>query len=82
MVRILKLWLSHLFSREIIQIIKGNINRLLRRRTGLYSKRYFECSKCEHREDYPVVGEICGLCGCPLESKLRVEDEHCEIDKW
>lgn len=28
------------------------------------------------------IGEVCGLCGCPLKSKLRVKNEKCELDKW
>jgi hypothetical protein len=39
------------------------------------------CKKCEHIEN-TKLGDICGLCGCILESKTRVEDEHCELNKW
>ena len=28
------------------------------------------------------LGDICDECGCILDSKTRVEDEHCELNKW
>lgn len=28
------------------------------------------------------LGDICDHCGCILDSKTRVEDEHCELNKW
>jgi hypothetical protein len=28
------------------------------------------------------LGDICDYCGCILDSKTRVEDEHCELNKW
>ena len=29
-----------------------------------------------------IIGDICGICGCVLEAKTRVEDEYCELNKW
>jgi len=54
------------------------------------------CSKCPHMTtEYPfkkfipeekrieeVKGVGCGICGCPLQSKLRVPMEKCPSDKW
>lgn len=54
------------------------------------------CSGCPHMTtDYPfknilpeekrieiVKGVACGLCGCPLQSKLRVPLESCPEKKW
>jgi len=48
----------------------------------LYNYRYKICSKCKHKETIKNIGEICGMCGCPLKSKLRVEDEECEMNYW
>ncbi len=27
-------------------------------------------------------GEVCEECGCILENKTRIEDEHCDLCKW
>ena len=82
MVRILKLWLKHFFSLEVINIIKGNFNRLFNRKESLFEYRYRMCRHCFHKETIESLGEVCGICGCPLQSKLRVEDEKCDLEKW
>lgn len=76
------LWFRHIFSSELLHIIKGNYNRLLHKKQSLFSSRYAICSKCSNRETYPPIGEMCGICGCPLQSKLRVKDETCALNKW
>jgi hypothetical protein len=35
------------------------------------------CEACEHKR-----GDSCGLCGCRLSWKARMENEHCPIHKW
>lgn len=82
MVRILKLWTQHIFSAEVFRIISGNFNRLFKRNQSLYHKRYKACSTCPKREKIRGIGEICGICGCPLKSKLVTVDEHCDLAKW
>lgn len=74
-------WIKAIFSKHIFAIIKGNFNRLFRKEQFLFDTRYINCKDCNLKENSPI-GEICGLCGCPLESKLRVLDEECEIKKW
>jgi len=82
MVRILKLWIKHIFSIELLHILKGNFNRIFSKEQKLYDSRFKICSNCSHRERISSIGEICGICGCPLESKLRVKDEKCDLNKW
>lgn len=82
MVEVLYKWLKHFFSLGVFAIIKGNFNRLFGKKQSLFDKRYAICRHCPNREELPIVGEICGICGCPLGSKLRVEDEHCEYNNW
>lgn len=65
----------------IKNIIKGTIYNVLRKEQKLADERLPICKKCEHIKD-TKFGEICSLCGCILESKTRVEDEHCELNKW
>jgi len=82
MVNLFKQWLSHVFSSELVNIVKGNFNRLFRRKQYLFDSRYEICKQCSSKEDIKGLGEICKECGCPLQSKLRVKDEHCYLNKW
>jgi len=82
MVKIFKLWIKHIFSAELLHILKGNFNRLFSKEQRLYDSRYRICSSCSNREYISPIGEICGICGCPLQSKLRVKDEICNLNKW
>ncbi len=46
----------------------------------LARKRLAICTKCELRK-----GFFCGVCGCVLNAKARLEDESCphpDGDKW
>lgn len=78
----MKLWLRHIFSVELVNILKGNFNRLFNRKESLYDCRYRICRHCMHLEHIETLGDVCGICGCPLQSKLRVEDEKCVLEKW
>lgn len=75
-------WLNAVFSKHIVSVIKGNWMRLTGGNTRLYHIRRRSCMSCTERESVKGVGEICGICGCPLKSKLRVEDEKCGLNKW
>ena len=74
-------WMKAFFSKHFTKIIVGNIRRLFNIEPYYYRHRYSICNKCANKELTPI-GEICGLCGCPLKSKLRVEDEKCELNKF
>lgn len=76
----LKKWLIGVLTHPI-NIIIGNWFRLRDHNTKLYNIRYKQCQNCTEKEDTPI-GEVCGICGCPLKSKLRVVNETCELDKW
>lgn len=43
----------------------------------LARKRLAECAGCEFRK-----GMTCGLCGCVLQAKARLKEEHCPIYLW
>ena len=62
-------------------IIKGNYYRLINKNDLLYLSRDQKCKTCKYLESVPSVGEICGECGCPLESKLRLEEFECNYIK-
>lgn len=82
MVKLMKILIKKIFSKAILHILKGNINRLFRRRQDLYDKRYKFCKDCVSKEHVKPLGEICGICGCPLSSKLRVNTETCGLNRW
>lgn len=67
--------------RKIRNIIIGTYRNIFNKNQDLATRRLKYCNKCEHRILF--MGQyICDQCGCILESKVRVEDEHCMIDKW
>lgn len=67
--------------RKIRNIIIGTYRNIFNKNQDLATQRLKYCNKCEHKILF--MGQyICDQCGCILESKVRVEDEHCMIDKW
>ena len=67
--------------KKIRNIIIGTYRNVFNKNQDLATQRLKYCNKCEHRIMF--MGQyICDQCGCILESKVRVEDEHCMIDKW
>ena len=67
--------------RKVRNIIIGTYRNIFNKKQDLATQRLKYCNKCEHRMMF--MGQyICDQCGCILESKVRVEDEHCMIDKW
>ena len=66
---------------KIWHIIIGTYRNVFNKKQDLATLRLQYCNECEHRIMF--MGQyICDQCGCILESKVRVEDEHCIIDKW
>lgn len=77
---LLKKWIIGILNHPI-NIIKGNWFRFNKQNNILYTDRYKHCKFCKELENTPI-GEVCGLCGCPLDSKLRVAEEKCELNNW
>ena len=73
-------WLKAIFTHPI-KIIKGNYYRLKNKNLILYLSRYQKCKRCKELEN-TLIGQVCGICGCPLKSKLRVKEETCKLNKW
>ena len=67
---------------KIISIIEGWYYKLTNKNTELANKRIAICNACKHRVTIDVIGDICDKCGCVIAAKARVEDEHCELNKW
>lgn len=47
----------------------------------LANRRWASCQTCCKIKN-TKLGEICTLCGCVIDAKVRVEDEHCELGRW
>lgn len=66
---------------KIRNIIVGWYNRIFDRNTTLYNKRMEVCKGCT--EKVKIGNEdVCGICYCPLKSKLRVKEEVCAQGRW
>lgn len=39
------------------------------------------CKRCVNKE-HTSFGDVCSLCGCILDNKTRIKEEHCELNKW
>ena len=68
-------------AHSLKNIIKGTYYNIANKYQDLANFRLDICNKCEYRVS-TKLGDICDLCGCILESKSRVLDEHCELEKW
>lgn len=67
--------------KKLINIIKGHWYNLFNKKATLSKKRMQICNKCPDKVNIKIT-EVCGLCGCPLSAKTRVDDEKCEKNKW
>lgn len=72
MVRILK---------KIINILKGWFRKIFGLNQTLADVRLKICNQCPHKVN-TSLGYVCDECGCIIDAKTRVEDEHCDLDKW
>lgn len=62
-------------------IITGHMNELTGQNEELFQLRYAICKVCPNFETQ-AIGEVCGMCGCRLQAKLRVERERCPLGEW
>ena len=62
-------------------IVSGHLNELAGGNQELFELRYAICKVCPHI-DKIAIGEVCGVCGCRLQAKLRVEREKCPVGEW
>lgn len=67
--------------KKVWNIIKGWFFKIFKKKQDLASERLTICNTCIHRVE-TSLGYACEQCGCILDAKTRVEDEHCDLDKW
>lgn len=73
-------WIKAIFIKPLT-IIKSFIFRYKNTNEHLSETRLVICRKCKEKLN-TTFGEVCGQCGCILENKTRLENEHCDLFKW
>lgn len=72
----------------ITEILEGHWKEFLGLDEELAEKRYQICKDCPERKEIghnsPIefIGDVCGICYCRLNAKLRLPYEKCPLDKW
>lgn len=75
-----KKWIKAIFTKPF-RILKSIYYNVFNKHQDLASHRLSICKKCDKRLN-TYLGDICTDCGCILENKTRLEEEHCDLCKW
>lgn len=73
---------------KITNIVKGNVSLVLQDEKGneLSALRKPICLACPFKANLIKVNQIqyyyCPFCDCPIDTKVRVENEFCPKEKW
>lgn len=78
--QMIRKWIKAIFTKPLV-ILKSIYFRNKGINERLVRKRLTICKKCKDKLD-TSFGEVCSQCGCILENKTRIEDEHCDLCKW
>lgn len=66
---------------NIKHIIVGWYRRFFKPMTQEEKNRLEICNACDNK--IKIGNEwVCSRCYCPIKSKVRVEDELCDMNKW
>lgn len=74
-------WIKAIFKKPFI-ILKSIYYNILGKNEDLAQTRLKICNSCPQNLDIQFVGNVCEECGCILDNKTRIEDEHCDLCKW
>lgn len=75
-----KKWIKAIFTKPLV-ILKSIYFRKKGINEHLVKKRLTICKSCNDKIN-TSFGEVCSQCGCILENKTRLENEHCDLCKW
>ena len=67
--------------KKIKNIICGTYYNIFKRNNVLAEQRMKICNDCPYKWVLNKTTSVCKQCGCILESKTRVKDEKCLINK-
>lgn len=73
-------WIKAIFTKPLT-ILKSIYFNIFGINQDLATKRLKICNTCSSKVQ-TSVGKVCDECGCILENKTRIEDEHCDLCKW
>lgn len=68
--------------KKMVNIVVGTYNNIFNKNNKVARERLKICSKCSEKKYIWKLGYICKQCGCILESKTRVNNEKCPLNKW
>lgn len=77
----LKKWIKAIFIKPLT-ILKSIWFNLTGKYENLAERRLEICKNCDKKINIKYVGDVCDVCGCILDNKTRIEDEHCDLCKW
>lgn len=66
---------------KLTHIVEGNVKNVLGVKTINSEFRKEICLNCPFIKD-SILGMFCSKCGCLINAKVLVEDEHCDLKKW
>lgn len=79
--KMIKKWIKAIFIKPFT-ILKSIWFNLTKKQEDLSEKRLEICNNCDKKINIKYVGDICDICGCVLDNKTRIKDEHCDLCKW
>jgi hypothetical protein len=69
------------YIEKIRHIVIGWSLKLFGLENDLANRRWVLCETCCKRVK-TSLGDACGECGCIIDAKVRVKDEHCDLGRW
>ena len=72
-------WVNYVFPKKEVETLAKVRAKICAKCTEAKEGNYEILKDGELKE---IQGMMCGLCKCPLSTKLRSEQEKCPIDKW
>lgn len=80
--KMVKKWIKSVLDfRKLKNIIIGFWNLMRNNNKEISEQRIDICNSCKNK--IQLYGEdFCNICGCLIESKTRVNNEKCPIEKW
>ena len=76
-----KKWIKAVFTHPA-KILKSLYYRKKNINKDLADRRITICRNCKDKIEVQHIGEVCRICGCILDNKVRLDNEHCELFKW
>lgn len=73
--------IKHFFT-WVWHVVLGTYRNIFNKNTSLSDERIKICNECDKKQLLTKHISICSECGCILESKTKVDNESCPMNKW